>query len=125
MSDFDFTKTESFRLLQEFKAVIDDCMVIDNSMLPEKYQDKVRGGRTISRLEKMCDKRDGITKHKKLKALKATNIEIYAQQVADGGSILYNGNVDEDQQYKNEITMVSAMISGGIIDADDFDDLED
>lgn len=122
MSDFDFTKTESWALLENFRRVLEDCLVIDNSALPEKFRDKLRKGRTIKRLNELCDARDGLTEHKRLKAIKAANIERYAKQAEDGGAIAYDGHRDENKQYKNEMTLISAMISGGLIEADELEE---
>lgn len=122
MSDFDFTKTESWALLENFRRVLEDCIVIHNSALPEHFRDDVRKGRTIKRLNEICDKRDGVTEHKRLKAIKAENIERYAKQAADGGELAYDGHRDDNKQYKNEMTLISAMISGGLIDADELEE---
>jgi hypothetical protein len=122
MSNFDFTKTESWALLENFRRVLEDCIFIHNSALPERFHDKVRSGRTIKRLNEICDQRDGVTEHKKVKAIKAANIERYSIQSADGGEIAYDGYRDENKQYKNEMTLISAMISGGLIDADELEE---
>jgi hypothetical protein len=122
MGHFDFSQTESFKLLEAFRLKLESCLVISNDLLPEQFQDANRGGRTIARLNELCDKRDGITDHKRIKAIKAANIELYAKQAADGGEITYDGQRDENQQYKNEMTLISAMINGGIMEADELEE---
>lgn len=122
MTAFDFTKTDSYKLLEAFRVELEQCLMVSNELLPKEFQNATRGGRTIAQLNQLCDKRDGITDHKRLKAIKAANIELYAKQAADGGQIEFNGQCDENQQYKNEMTLVSAMINGGIIEADELEE---
>ena len=62
---------ETTKLFAQFDAAIADCIMVPNEWLPEEMHDNTRGGRTLARLEQMCDERDGMTAHKKLKATKA------------------------------------------------------
>lgn len=111
-----------------------ESIVVPNSLLTEDLHDNIRGGRTLGRLEKLLDKRDGVdSEYAKRKAIKARNIEQYAKQVAESSQfakhgdfvdinreINYNlGKVDEIQLHKNMMAMVGGMISAGIIDSDD------
>lgn len=118
------------QLIENFKQAVEECIDIPNSWLPESMHDNVRGGRTIARLNQMMDKKEGLTEHVKLKALKARNIERMAAQVADIDTaemdfpLDYSDNeVDEIAQHRAECALVGGMISGGLIDADDL--LED
>ena len=118
------------QLIANFKKAVDDCIEIPNEWLPESMQDNVRGGRTITRLNEMMDKTEGLTAHVKLKALKARNVEKMAAQVADidtaemDFALDYEANEqDEIAQHRAECALVSGMVSGGLIDADDL--LED
>ena len=109
--------------IQEFKAAIESVIEIPNSWLPAELHDDVRGSRTIERLNELLDERDGITEHRKLKALKARNIEKYASAIAAGQEIDYNsGERDELQLYRNECAMIEGMIHAGHIDRDDLID---
>ena len=101
------------------EGVFAECIEVPNHMLPERFHDKVRGGRTLARLEKVCDKRDGLTDHRKLKALKAENCENYRKQFEETGSFEYNGHRDELQLHKNQMAMVRGMLNSGMIEADD------
>ena len=107
--------------IREFKAAIDAAIVIPNNWLPAELQDRKRGGRTVTKLNKLLDKRDGITEHRKLKAIKARNIARLAAQFEAGcESFDYSGNErNELQLYRNECAMVEGMIHAGHIDADD------
>ena len=96
-----------------------ELIVVPNSWLPEEYHDKVRGGRTLARLDQMADKAAGLTEHRKLKALKAENIENYRKQYEANGEFEYNGHRDELQLHKNEMAFVGGMVNRGMIDADD------
>ena len=122
---------------QQFAELIE----VPNSMLPEKYHDKIRGGRTIARLnELMAEEEETETAHQKAKAAKARNIEKLRKQFEEkaiytthkGGTDFvdmesgfdYSENeADEIQLHKNMAAMVRGMVNGGLIDADDL--LED
>jgi len=56
----------------------------------------------------MTDKRDGLTEHRKKKALKAENVENYRKQFEQNGEFEYNGHTNELQLYKNEMAFCSA-----------------
>jgi len=104
-----------------------EAMAFDNSALPEGFRDYVRGGRSLKRLEEMCEKRDGITPHVKEKAVKARNGDLLAAQV-NGTDITEpldwsQNEVDEIAQHRAECALVNGMVNGGYIDADDL--LED
>lgn len=132
-----FENTPGGKLVAELRQATRELIVVPNSCLPAEMHDNVRGGRTLARLEELCEKRDGITAHTKLKALKARNVERLAAQVeaktirnghgdfVDLDSALdYSDNECDDLQLsKNMQAMVGGMISGGLIDADDL--LED
>lgn len=110
--------------IREFQAAHDAAIVIPNSWLPAEFQDRKRGGRTPTKLNKMCDKRDGITEHRKLKAIKARNIARLAAQLEAGcESFDYSQNErNELQLYRNECAMIEGMIHAGHIDRDDLID---
>jgi hypothetical protein len=132
-----FENTIGGQLVAELRQLTREMIVVPNSCLPAEMHDNVRGGRTLARLEQMCEKRDGITAHTKLKALKARNVERLAAQVdsksvfaAHGdfvdltGELDYSDNECDDLQLtKNMQALVGGMVNGGIIDADDL--LED
>ena len=123
------------------QSVFADCLTVPNHLLPEAFHDKVRGGRTIARLNEMCEElADTETAHQKAKAAKARNIEKLRKQVEEksiftthkggtdfvdlSGELDYSDNeADENQLHKNMLAMVGGMVNGGLIDADDL--LED
>ena len=108
MSEFKFENTIGGKLYKSLIQAVEEVVEIPNSWLPEKYHDKVRGGRTLDRLAQMCDTRDGMTEHRKLKAIKAENVENYRQQFAENESFEYNGHTDDLQLYKNEMAFCDA-----------------
>ena len=103
-----FENTIGGKLVKELETAVKECLVVPNSWLPKDYHDNVRGGRTLARLEQMCDKREGLTEHRKTKALKAENVENYRKQFEQSGEFEYNGHIDELQLYKNEMAFCSA-----------------
>ena len=115
------TKTVE-QLLAELDVAVKECIVVPNEWLPEEWHDETVGGRTLARLEKECDERDGISEHVKPKALKAENCENYRKQVEETGSFEYNGNVDEMQLHRNQVAFVGGMLNSGMIDASDLEE---
>jgi len=113
-----------------------DNLVIENEMLPFEFHDNRSGERTLARLNELCDKRDGLTEHVKLKALKARNIEKLAAQVeaktirnAHGdfvdldGELDYSDNeIDDPALTRNMMALVGGMVNGGLLDAEDFEE---
>ncbi len=118
-------KTEWRGLEIELAALEDaiaQCVEIPNSWLPKELHDNTRGGRTIARLSRICDKQDGITEHKKKKAIKAKNIEIYRKSMEENAEIDYNlGSVDKQQLYRNQCAIVQAWIDTRVITSEDLE----
>ena len=123
------------------QSVFAECIEVPNDLLPEKYHDELRGGRTVARLNEMLEaEAEAETAHQKEKAAKARNIEILRNQVEEksifkthqGGTdfvdlsdeLDYSDNeTDEIQLHRNLVALVGGMVNGGLIDADDL--LED
>ena len=122
MSEFKFENTVGGKLIEELKREIRECIVVPNHLLPTELHDDVRGGRTLARLEQMCDedKRE-TSKFRELKDVKAENVENYRQQFAENESFEYNGHVDEMQLHRNEMAFCDAHPA---IEIDDDDRLE-
>jgi hypothetical protein len=125
MSDFNFSRTISGKLMAEHAEDMKDVVFVPNSILPEKFHDLVRGGRSLKRLEELCDKRDGLSDHVKIKAIKERNIALLSAQVAEGETDIdkpfdwSQNEFDEIALNRHEIAMVNAMVASGVIDADD------
>lgn len=126
--------------LAKLQKAIMETIVVPNEWLPEELHDDTRGGRTLERLEQICDKRDGLTEHVKVQQIKARNIAKLRAQVEaksiflthkggtdfvdlDGPLDYSQNEVDEIAQHRAECALVGGMISGGLIEADDL--LED
>lgn len=111
------------RELQLLDQAVADAVTIPNDWLPKDLHDNVRGCRTIARIRIICDKRDGLTEHKKKKAIKAKNIEIYREQVDNAGEIDYNGGqVDDIQLHRNQCAIVQAWIDTRVMTSKDLED---
>ena len=112
------------RMFDELAKSIRECITVPNHLLPEEFHDHTRGGRTLERLEQLCDERDGNTEHRKLKELKARNVAKLAAQVeaktirnghgdfVDHDSELdYSMNeIDELQLHRNMAALVLSLI---------------
>ena len=128
-------------MLKELEVATKEMLFVPNDLLPESFHDDIRGGRTLARLDEMCEEiADGETAHQKAKAAKARNVEKLRKQVEEksiftthkGGTdfvdlsegLDYSDNeADEVQLHKNMMAMVGGMVNSGMIDADDL--LED
>jgi site-specific recombinase len=123
------------RMFDELAKLVRESIVVPNHLLPEDLHDSTRGGRTLERLEQLCDERDGNTEHRKLKELKARNIEKLASQIE--AKTIRNGHgdfvdLDSELDYsanecddlalnRNIIALVGGMVNGGMIE--EFDEL--
>ena len=88
--------------MKELYYAIEEAFEVPNSWLPEEYHNDKTGYVTLSKLNKQCNKKEGISEHKKLKAEKARHVEIYRKQIEENGEIEYV-DIDEEQLYKNQI----------------------
>ena len=125
------------RMFDELAKAIRECITVPNSLLPAEFHDHKSGSRTLQRLDELCDKRDGITEHVKMKAIKARNIEKLAAQVEaktirnscgdfvdlDSELDYSNNEVDDLARTRNQLALIGGAINGGVLDADDL--LED
>jgi len=109
MSDYKFENTVGGKLFKELESALRDCIVVPNHMLPVEFHDKVREGRTLARLEKMCAENNRETsKFRELKDIRAENVENYRIQFEENESFEYNGHVDEWQLHRNEMAFCTA-----------------
>ena len=95
-------KPETKKMFDQLDTAILQAFTVPNSWLPEKHHNNKTGCVSLARLNKKCDKREGITDHKKLKAEKARRIENYRQQVAENGTFEYI-DIDENKLYNNQM----------------------
>ena len=59
-------------MLKELEVATKEMLFVPNDLLPEAFHDDVRGGRTLARLDELCEEiADGETAHQKAKAAKA------------------------------------------------------
>ena len=128
-------------MLKELEVATKEMLFVPNDLLPESFRDEVRGGRTLARLDELCEEiADTETAHQKPKAAKARNIEKLRKQFEQkaiytthrGGTDFvdmesgfdYSDNEADDLQLtKNMMAFVGGMVNRGMIDADDL--LED
>ncbi len=127
-------------MLKELEVATQEMLFVPNDLLPESFHDNVRGGRTLARLNEMCEElSDTETEHQKTKAIKARNIEKLRKQVEEksiftthkggtdfvdlSGELDYSDNeADEIQLHRNMAALVGGMVNGGLIDAEDLEE---
>ena len=79
-----------YELMAEFERIINDCIVVPNSWLPEDFRDNRTDGVTLADLERKCDARDSVeTDHQIEKREKDKRIAIYAAMIENGQEIAY------------------------------------
>ena len=55
-------------MLKELEVATKEMLFVPNDLLPESFRDEVRGGRTLARLDELCEEiADGETAHQKRK----------------------------------------------------------
>ncbi len=98
--------------------IIQDHIVVPNSWLPESFRNYRDGGRTLAELEKMCDKRDGITEHTKKKDERTRRVELYAKQFEQEGRFDYV-DIDGHSQYNHEMAFAKYCPTIDLEDCDE------
>lgn len=124
MNKTEFENTISGQLLRGLRNELSKAIEIPNSLLPQSLQSK-RGYRTLSSVQRICKiEEKAISQHKIDKATKARNIERLAAQVANGCEELDYSELEcnDIQLHRNMVAMVSGMVNGGLIDAEDLID---
>jgi len=89
-------------LLKKAEKVIKQCFIVPNEILPEEYHNKKTGYVSLEKLDKKCDKRDGISNAKKLRAERFRRVELYRKQMETENTIEYV-DIDEYKLYNNEM----------------------
>lgn len=124
MNKTEFENTISGQLLRGLRNELSKAIEIPNSLLPQSLQSK-RGYRTLSSVQRICKiEEKAISQHKIDKATKARNIERLAAQVANGCEEFDYSELERNdiQLHRNMVAMVSGMVNGGLIDAEDLID---
>jgi hypothetical protein len=116
--DYNFANTISGQLLAQLRLDLMEVIEVPNHMLPEEYQDKRDGGRSLAELEAMM-----IVEEPKLsdwqieKAEKAQRVEKYRQQWEENETLEYD--VDEYRLNKHQMAFVKGAENAGWIEADE------
>jgi hypothetical protein len=119
---------ETQEALNNLSAAVASGVFVPNSWLPKEYHDRKRGGRSLERINKISDKKEGVdSEYQKNKAAKAYNIKLLSQQVAANRDIDkpldYSQNItNEASQYRSECAMVKGMLNSGLIQPEDLEE---
>ena len=102
--------------LAKLEAAAMECLWIGNEDLTEPYHDDREGGRTLTRINKMFEDENGLTKtpHQIEKEEKAKRIESYRAQLESSESFSYDA--DEHKLYAAELTFCGAMVKAGVME---------
>jgi len=88
--------------MKELYYAIEEAFEVPNSLVPEEYHNEKTGYVSLSKLNKQCEKKKGVSNRDKLKKEKARRIEIYRKQEEENGEIEYV-DIDEDKLYHNQL----------------------
>ena len=112
---YKFENTIGGQLLAQLRRDIMEVIEVPNHMLPEEYQNKRDGLRTLAELEAMTTpKADVLSDHQIEKAEKAERVEKYRQQWEENETIEYD--VDEYRLHKHQLAFVKGAENAGWIE---------
>ena len=115
-------ETVGGRMLSKLSDELSRSIMVPNNLLPEYLHSK-RGHRTLSSVKRLSKIREEkLSKHKMEKAIKARNIKKMAAFYENNPEtdFDYSGNeINDDKLYRHMMAMVSGMVAGGLIDADE------
>mgnify|MGYP001040454199 CR=1 FL=1 len=115
---YKFENTIGGKLLAQLRLDIMEMIEVPNSMLPEAYQHKRDGGRSLADLDAMMQPvYDGPSDHQIEKAEKAERVKKYRQQWEENGTIEYD--IDEYKLHRYELAFVKGAEDAGWIEVED------
>jgi len=114
---YDFKKTISGQLAEQYRQALMEAIEVPNHMLPEEYRNEKTGLRSLAELDTMHIKEHGPTQHQIDKAAKAQRIENYRQQWEDNETIEYDKN--DDKLYRFEVAFVKGAVDNGWVEIDE------
>ena len=119
-------------LMSYMQEGLADCLTFDNEILPTSFHDDVRGYRTAKKLEAICETGEADSEYRRIKEIKARNVERLAAQVdalaiKSGGKIVeLDGEIDYSQNEVNDVqltknmqALIGGMVNGGILDEEE------
>ena len=115
---YKFENTIGGQLLAQLRRDIMEVIEVPNHMLPEAYQNKRDGLRTLAELDSMMQpKVDTLSDHQIEKAEKAERVEKYRQQWEENETLEYD--VDEYKLHRYELAFVKGAEDAGWIESDE------
>jgi hypothetical protein len=109
------------REFQEVLRCVNELFTVPNDCLPVSFRDGRSGSRSLASLNKISDKRDKISPHKRRKQKKAENIAVYAKLV-ESESDLTPKYTNNRQLYKNQMAFYKGLAEAGWFDEEESDD---
>ena len=116
--DYNFENTVGGKLVAQLRRATMEMIEVPNHMLPEEYQNKRDGGRSLAELDAMMQPvYDGPSDHQIEKAEKAQRVEKYRQQWEENETLEYD--VDEYKLHRFETAFVKGAEDAGWIEKDE------
>lgn len=115
--DYNFANTISGQLLAQLRLDLMEVIEVPNHVLPEEFQNKRDGGRSLAELETMMKVEESkLSDHEIEKAEKGKRAEKYRQQWEENETLEYD--VDEYRLNKHQMAFVKGAENAGWIEAD-------
>lgn len=115
--DYNFANTISGQLLAQLRLDLMEVIEVPNHVLPEEFQNKRDGGRSLAELETMMKVEEPkLSDHEIEKAEKGKRAEKYRQQWEENETLEYD--VDEYRLNKHQMAFVKGAENAGWIEAD-------
>jgi hypothetical protein len=112
---YKFEDTIGGQLLAKVRLEIMEVLEPQNCMLPERFQNKRDGGRSLAELETMMKVEEPkLSDHEIEKAEKAKRVEKYRQQWEENETLEYD--VDDYKLHRFELAFVKAAIAAGWVE---------
>ena len=76
-------------MLKELEQAVLECFVAPNHILPKEFHNERTGYVSLAKIDKMCDKLEGLSQAEKDRIERARRAELYRKQLEENGEIYY------------------------------------
>jgi hypothetical protein len=76
-------------MLKELEQAVLECFVAPNHILPKEFHNERTGYVSLAKIDKMCDKLEGLSQAEKDRIERTRRAELYRKQLEENGEIYY------------------------------------
>ena len=76
-------------MLKELEQAVLECFVAPNHILPKEFHNETTGYVSLAKINKMCDKLEGLSQAEKDRIERTRRAELYRKQLEENGEIYY------------------------------------